>query len=92
MEDTTSINDAWSHLAKLGRAIRAGDNDTSYHKPEQRLKQLLSALPAKYMPIRQTVQAQESRDPDTILLMLKEEEMTIQGSESAMAVRDSRRL
>ena len=91
MDDTTTIDNAWSHLAKLGRAIKAGDNDTSYHKPEKRLKQLLNALPAKYMPIRQTVRAQDGEDYDAILLMLKEEEMTIQGQESAIAARDSGR-
>jgi hypothetical protein len=85
MGHDTSIDEAWSHLASLGREIQEVYPDKGYHKVEERIQQLLTSLPAEYRFVRQTINARGTLDPDEILLILKEEERSVnKATDSAM--------
>ena len=63
MPVNTSINEAWTHLSKLGRKIAATQPDmNSLSKPERRFQALLQALPEEYTVIRDAIDAQD--DPN----------------------------
>ncbi|KAI0995896.1 hypothetical protein K3495_g12285, partial [Podosphaera aphanis] len=74
MGPDTSVDEAWAHLAGLGREIQEVYPNKGYHTVEERIQQLLTSLPVEYRFVRQTIDARESLDPDEILLILKEEE------------------
>lgn len=73
MGNDTTIDQAWSYLSDLGREISVTHPGKGYEKSEERIQQLLSALPREYRFVRQTIDASEM-DTDEILLRLKEEE------------------
>jgi hypothetical protein len=88
MDETTSINEAWAELARLGQEIKVTHPDGRYHLPEERLQQLLSALPREYRFVRQTIDSQDIQAVDDVLLRLKEEERLMKkDSETAMLAR-----
>ncbi|KAI7159413.1 hypothetical protein KC324_g13609 [Hortaea werneckii] len=84
MDPSTTINEAWSELTRIGQEIRVTHPGSGYHLPEERLQQLLSALPSEYRFIRQTIDNYESPNVDEVLLRLREEERMLGKSESAM--------
>jgi hypothetical protein len=85
MGHDTSIDEAWSYLASLRREIQEVYPDKGYHKVEERIQQLLTSLPAEYRFIRQTINVRGTLDPDEILLILKEEERSVnKATDSAM--------
>jgi hypothetical protein len=51
--------------------------DNGYHKVEERIQQLLTSLLAEYRFMRQTINTRGTLDPDEILLILKEEERSV---------------
>jgi hypothetical protein len=73
----TSINEAWSHLVSLRREIQEVYPDKGYYKVEERIQQLLTSLLAKYRFIRQTINIRGTLNPNEILLILKEEERSV---------------
>ena len=63
MPVNTSIDEAWTHLSKLGRKIAATQPDMNgLSKPERRFQVLLQALPEEYTVIRDAIDAQD--DPN----------------------------
>lgn len=84
MDSTTTINEAWSQLTRIGQEIKVTHPESGYHLPEERLQQLLSALPEEYRFIRQTIDNYASPNVDEVLLRLREEERILGKSESAM--------
>jgi hypothetical protein len=85
---STSIDKAWSHLTSLRREIQELYLEKGYHKPDERVQQLLTSLLAEYRFVRGTIDARGNLDPDEVLLILKEEERVIKRiSETAMFAR-----
>ena len=85
MGDSTTINEAWAQLTRLGQEIRVTHPEGRYHYPEERLQQLLSALPDEYRFVRQTIDCQEILVVDDVLLRLREEErLNMKSSETAL--------
>ncbi|KAI6823820.1 hypothetical protein KC333_g9195 [Hortaea werneckii] len=91
MDPSTTINEAWSQLTRIGQEIRVTHPGSGYHLPEERLQQLLSALPSEYRFIRQTIDNASSPNVDEVLLHLREEERILEKSETAMFGQSSMR-
>jgi hypothetical protein len=85
---STSIDEVWLHLTSLGREIQELYPEKGYHKPDERVQQLLTSLLAEYRFVRGTIDARGNLNPDEVLLILKEEERVIKRiSETAMFAR-----
>ena len=85
MEDSESIQSAWSHLTSLSRRITAIDpGSKGQFTPNRRVQQLLGALPTKFSGIRDAIDTQGKTDHEEILQLLQERESMMENSETAM--------
>ena len=85
MPADTSIEKAWTHLAKLARKIAATQKDMSgLSKPERRFQALLQSLPDEYTVIRDAIDAQDKPDVEKGLQKLQEKEAQLKTTEAAL--------
>ncbi len=80
-----SIQEAWTHLKKLGRKISDTQPDMKGLCRNDRLVQtLLASLPTEYMTTRDTLDAQGYLDVDIVLQRLQEKEASLKADETTM--------
>ena len=86
MEVGVTIDEAWTHLSKLGRKVAATQKDMAgLAKPERRFQQLLQALPDGYVVIRDAIDAQDDPNIERGIRKLQEKEAQLQAETALWA-------
>lgn len=84
-QEGTTISEAWTQLATLGRKIAVAlPEHKSFSSEKARLDQLLQALPQEYMTIRDSVDTQPNLTTLQVLQILKEKEAQLKANDTAM--------
>ena len=85
MPANTSINEAWTHLGKIGKKMSTTKPKLKFLcDPKERFQSLLQALPKEYSGIWDGIDAQVNPDIETSLQKLQEKEALLKAEETAL--------
>ena len=85
MLTNTSINEAWTHLGKIGKKMFTTKSKLKFLcDPEEHFQSLLQALPKEYSGIWDGIDTQVNPDIETSLQKLQEKEALLKAEETAL--------